>query len=167
MICSEVAVSHRLIRQQHVEGRLEDVFRYFKNPRNLEAITPPWLRFRVIGSSDPEIRLGTTVRYRLHLHGIPLSWESRIAEYQEGVIFADEMVKGPYRRWYHRHVFRQTAAGVEIEDVVDYQLPLGPLGRIAHAAVVRRQLTAIFDFRRARITDQFPSKRALGNAGTQ
>jgi ligand-binding SRPBCC domain-containing protein len=149
-------MSYRLVRRQSVGGSVDEVFAYFKDPRNLESLTPPWLGFRLMGSSDPEVRLGTTIRYRLRLHGIPLRWESAITEYQEGQAFADEMTRGPYRRWYHRHLFRPMATGVEIEDIVDYELPFGPVGRLVHAALVRRQLTAIFDYRVARMGERFP-----------
>lgn len=147
---------HRLERRQAVGGDLAGVFGFFKSPRNLESITPPWLGFRVLDSTDAEVRLGTRIRYRLRLHGIPVRWESRIAEYAENEVFADEQVVGPYRHWYHRHLFRPVPGGVEIEDVVEYRLPFGPLGRLAHAAIVRRQLEEIFDHRARVVGERFP-----------
>jgi ligand-binding SRPBCC domain-containing protein len=151
---------YRLHRCQVVAGDLPDVFGFFKSPRNLEAITPRWLRFRVVGATDPEVREGTRLTYRLRLHGVPVRWESRIAEYVENGMFADEQVVGPYRYWYHRHLFRPVLGGVAIEDVVEYQLPLGVLGRLAHAAFVRRQLTGIFDHRARVIGERFPLQPA-------
>jgi ligand-binding SRPBCC domain-containing protein len=153
-------MSYRLHRRQVVAGSPSEVFAFFRDPFNLEAITPPWLGFKVVESTDRTVRPGTTIRYRLRLHGIPLGWESRIAEYVEGEVFADEMLSGPYRRWYHRHAFRSTTDGVEIEDVVEYELPFGLLGRLAHALFVRRQLRAIFSFRERRITQLFPFQPA-------
>lgn len=153
-------MSHRLQRRQVVGADPCEVFAFFKDAHNLESITPPCLAFRVFGASDHEVREGTRVSYRLRLHGIPLRWESRIAEYVEGERFADEMVVGPYRRWYHRHLFRPVAGGVEIEDVVDYALPLGPLGRLAHAVAVRRELRDIFDYREGRIAELLPNRPA-------
>jgi len=137
---------------------LPAVFRFFKHPRNLEAITPSWLGFRVLDASDSEVVQGTRIRYRLRLHGIPLRWESLITEYEENVRFADTMVTGPYRSWYHRHSFRAVPRGVEMEDVVDYTLPLGPLGRVAHLVAVRGQLEAIFAYRRQQINEIFDPK---------
>jgi ligand-binding SRPBCC domain-containing protein len=75
-------------------------------------------------------------------------------------MFADEQVAGPYRHWYHRHLFHPVPGGVRIEDVVDYQLPLGVLGRMAHAAFVRRQLAGIFDHRERVIGERFPFQSA-------
>lgn len=149
-------MSHRLIRHQIVGGSLAEVFTFFDDPRNLETITPPWLGFRVLDATDRPVRLGTRIRYRLRLHGLPLRWESRIAEYRARAVFADEMLVGPYRRWYHRHLFFEVPGGVEIIDVVDYTLPFGPLGRAAHALLVRRQLGAIFAYRQEAIAARFP-----------
>jgi ligand-binding SRPBCC domain-containing protein len=151
---------HHLQRRQVVGGSLPQVFAFFKDPRNLEHITPPWLGLRVLEASDPEVRLGTRIRYRLGLCGIPLRWESRIAEYEPNRLFADQQVVGPYRRWHHRHVFRAVPGGVAIEDSVEYDLPLGVLGRMAHAIAVRRQLRTIFDYRALHCVRHFPSRPA-------
>lgn len=139
--------SHRLERRQVVAGRLSDVFRFFEDPRNLEAITPPWLRFRVESSTTDVVQLGTEIDYRLSWHVFPMRWRSRISEYEKDRMFADEMLRGPYAHWYHRHTFAETSTGIEIVDVVDYRLPFAFLGRAVHSALVRRQLEAIFDYR--------------------
>lgn len=148
-------MAHRLFRYQVVQAPLDQVFAFFRDPGNLEALTPPWLGFQVTGASDKEVRVGTRIQYRLRLHGIPLGWESRISEYQDGVMFADEQVRGPYRRWYHRHRFRPVPGGVAIEDEVEYRLPLGPLGRLVHWLVVRHQLRRIFDYRARVMRERF------------
>jgi ligand-binding SRPBCC domain-containing protein len=145
-----------LRRSQFVPAPLGEVFRFFEDPRNLEQITPPFLRFRVVSTSDEEVRLDTRIEYRLRWQIFPMRWNSRISEYEKNVMFADEMLRGPYRRWYHRHYFEEVEGGVEILDVVEYQLPLGPLGRVAHAVVVRRQLEEIFDYRHQMIQKLFP-----------
>jgi ligand-binding SRPBCC domain-containing protein len=150
----------RLQRRQVVGGELPAVFAFFKSPHNLEAITPRWLGFRVLEASDREMRLGTRISYRLHLHGISVRWVSRIAEYTENAVFADDQLVGPYRSWYHRHLFRAVPGGVEIEDVVEYRMPLGPLGRLAHAMFVQGQLSRIFDHRARVIGERFPLQPA-------
>lgn len=149
---------YRLHRRQVVGGGLPRVFAFFKSPQNLEAITPPWLGFRVLESTDTEVREGTRIDYRLRLHGIPVRWASRITEYVENERFADEQLIGPYRSWYHRHLFQAVPGGVAIEDVVEYQMPFGVLGRIAHWAFVRRQLAQIFDYRARLIGERFPQQ---------
>lgn len=156
-------MSYRLEQIQVVGGTLEDVFAFFTSPNNLEQLTPSFLGFKVLHSSDSNVRLGTVIDYRLQLHGLPLRWKSRISEYVEGTMFADEMLSGPYRRWYHRHLFRQVPGGVEIADIVEYDLPLGPLGRLARLLFVRSQLESIFAFRRAAIAARFPSASRLSS----
>ena len=155
----------RLHRQQVVGGDLPRVFGFFKTPHNLEAITPPWLGFRILETTDRQVRVGTRIAYRLKLHGIPVRWESRIAEYVENEMFADEQIVGPYRSWYHRHLVRAVPGGVAIEDLVEYRMPFGPLGRLAHAAFVRRQLERIFDHRARVIGELFPVQPAREGQG--
>ena len=150
-------MSYRLERRVHIPATIDQVFAFFKNPLNLGVLTPPWLGFSILESTDGEVRVGTEISYQLLLHGIPLRWKSRITEYREGELFADEQLSGPYRRWYHRHRFLPVAGGVEMIDVVDYEMPLGWLGRIAHAAFVRRQLGTIFDYRTQAINQRFPT----------
>ena len=146
---------HVLERRQLVSGEIDSVFSFFENPANLEAITPPWLNFQIIESTDDRVRVGTEFEYRLRWQGIPMSWRSRISEYERNEHFADEMLRGPYARWYHRHHFERLPGGVEIVDRVEYELPFGPLGRLVHHLIVRRQLEAIFDYRRDTIAGIF------------
>jgi len=152
-------MTHRLTRTTILRGDLSRVFAFFKDPRNLETITPPWLGFRITSTSDATVREGTLIDYRLRLHGVPLSWQSRITEYAEDSHFADEQTKGPYALWYHRHVFRRVADGVEMTDHVEYRLPFGPLGRLVHWLVVRHQLRAIFDYRTKVIAERLEDAR--------
>ncbi len=147
-----------LERRQKIPADLGRVFAFFKDPYNLEAITPPWLRFHVVEASDSTVRAGTTIRYVLRWHMTTMRWESVIAEFRENERFADEMRRGPYKRWYHTHVFVGNGAGVEMRDRVEYELPFGPLGRLVHALVVRRQLEAIFDYRENRIAEIFANE---------
>lgn len=144
-----------LERRQTVAAGIESVFAFFEDPSNLEIITPPWLSFEIISSTTTQVRLGTEFEYRLRWQRIPLSWRSRISEYEPGQHFADEMLRGPYARWYHRHLFTVVPGGVEIVDRVEYRLPMGPLGRLVHDVVVRSQLEAIFDYRREMVARIF------------
>ncbi|MDA1104744.1 MAG: SRPBCC family protein [Gemmatimonadetes bacterium] len=152
---------HVLERRQIVPADLHTVFSFFEDPWNLERLTPPWLNFNVRATTDRKVRLGTEIEYRLRWQIFPMTWRSRISEYVPGVRFADEMLEGPYKRWYHRHLFNEVTAGVEIVDIVEYELPLGPLGRIVHAAVIRSQLESIFDYRRRAATRLFEEARLV------
>ena len=149
------ASAYRLRRTTRIAANLDRVFAFFKDPRNLEMITPPWLGFRIMSTSDDVVQHGTRIRYHLRLHGIPMSWESRITEFDENAHFADEQIRGPYARWFHRHSFRAVDGGVEMTDDVEYRLPFGPLGRLVHWLIVRHQVRAIFDYRSTAIAAQF------------
>jgi deoxyribodipyrimidine photo-lyase len=144
-----------LERTQTVPGDLDTVFAFFEDPHNLRRITPPWLRFEVRWASDPSVQLGTRIRYTIHWLGLPMRWESRIARYEQNQCFADEMLRGPYRSWFHTHTFRAVPHGIEVHDRVEYSLPLGPLGSLVHRIMVRRQLEAIFDYRTRTLAEIF------------
>ena len=137
-----------LQREQRLPGSPADVFAFVADPRNLEAITPPLLRFRVVTPGPIEMRAGTLLQYRLRLHGLSLDWLTRIAEWVPGERFVDEQIAGPYRLWHHTHEFAPHGDGETLmRDTVRYALPLWPLGELS-APLVRRDLARIFDFRR-------------------
>lgn len=143
---------HRLEREQLVARPLTEVFAFFSQARNLEQITPPWLRFKLLSPEPIEMGVGTLIEYRLHGHGLPLRWVSRIEEWKPGSGFVDRQLRGPYRLWHHRHGFAAAGDRTVVRDHVNYALPLGMLGELAHRALVRRDLTRIFGFRQAAVT---------------
>lgn len=139
---------HRIEREQVVRQTVGEVFDFFAQPRNLERITPPWLRFEVRTPDPIRMGPGTLIEYRLRLHAVPLRWISRIEEWEEDRGFVDHQVRGPYRLWQHRHEFVPQGESTLVRDRVRYALPLGRLGDAANVALVRRDLRRIFDFRR-------------------
>jgi ligand-binding SRPBCC domain-containing protein len=143
---------HVLRRQQRLPGKPDAVFAFFADAHNLEAITPPWLSFRVTTPRPIEMRAGALIEYRLRLHGIPVAWLTRIEEWLPGVRFVDQQLSGPYRLWHHTHEFEPDGhGGTVMRDTVRYALPYWPLGEVAHFLLVRRDLAAIFDFRHAEV----------------
>ena len=139
---------HVLRREQRLPRPPDQVFPFFADAHNLEAITPPWLGFRVLTPHSTELRAGSLIEYRLRLHGVPLAWLTRIEDWTPGVRFVDSQLAGPYALWHHTHEFEPAGAtGTLMRDTVRYALPYWPLGEVAHALVVRRDLAAIFDFR--------------------
>jgi ligand-binding SRPBCC domain-containing protein len=138
---------HVLERRQRLPRPPQDVFPFFADAFNLEAITPPWLRFRVVTPEPVTMAEGTLLEYRLRLRGVPIRWLTRIAVWEPPVRFVDVQVSGPYRLWQHTHSFEPDGDGTLMRDRVRYALPLGPLGELAHLALVRRDLDRIFAFR--------------------
>lgn len=148
-----------LERSQVVAGELPAIFDFFKDPHNLAVLTPPWLRFEVRDATDASVRNGTRISYRIRWLGIPMRWVSVIEQYVEDLQFADRMLTGPYARWFHVHRFRAVPAGVAVDDRVEYALPLGFAGELAHAVMVRRQLEGIFTFRTRALVARFGPPR--------
>ncbi len=149
---------HRLIRTQHIPASAEAIWGFFSDARNLQAITPAHLRFRVLNPEDAarEIYPGQIISYRVSpLLGIPLFWMTEITAVKRYRLFVDEQRRGPYRLWHHQHLFEEGPDGVTMTDLVHYELPLGPFGNAAHALFVRRQVAGIFDFRTAAIAQHF------------
>ncbi len=146
---------HLLEREQFIRRPLAEVFDFFSRAENLEQITPAWLNFKVLSLSTSTIEAGTLIRYLLRWHGVPLRWTSRIVRWEPPYAFIDEQVSGPYRRWHHEHRFQEQEGGTLITDRVEYSLPLGLLGEVAHALMVRREVAAIFDFRAGEIRRRF------------
>lgn len=142
-----------LERIQFIPRPRAEVFAFFGDAHNLSRITPGFLRFRILTPAPIEMRAGTRIDYRLHLWGLPLRWQTRIESFEAGQAFVDVQVRGPYRKWIHRHEFRDVIGGTEMRDRVDYELPWGLLGKIAHALVVRQSLHRIFDHRAAVIAE--------------
>jgi ligand-binding SRPBCC domain-containing protein len=135
----------------------KEVFAFFADAANLEALTPGFLAFQIESPLPIEMRAGAIIEYRLKLHGVPIHWRTRIESFADGVGFIDVQEKGPYRVWRHQHRFRDIDGGTEITDHVDYELPLPPLGRIAHP-FVKRSLRQIFDFRRDEVARRFGAR---------
>lgn len=137
-------------------GRAE-VFEFFNDPRNLAEITPPSMGFRILAVDDPPMRAGFKIEYRIKVFGVPLRWLTTIAEYDPPNRFADEQTSGPYKYWYHEHIFENAGEGRTVmRDRVRYELPFGPLAALVHRLAVARRLRHIFDYRARRIAELFP-----------
>ena len=138
---------HRLEREQYIDRPLGDVFDFFAEAHNLERITPPWLSFQVLTPDPIEMGVGALIDYRLRVHGLPLRWTSRIEDWEPGRSFVDRQLRGPYGLWHHRHTFAQRGGGTVVRDEVDYAMPFGAVGDLAHPLFVRRDLERIFTYR--------------------
>lgn len=138
-------------REQRLPGPPESVFAFFADARNLEAITPPLLRFRVVTPQPMVLGVGALIRYTLRIHGLPVSWLTEITAWDPPHRFVDEQREGPYALWQHTHTFEPAGDGTLMRDVVRYAVGFGPLGALAQRAFVSRDVGAIFDFRAARV----------------
>lgn len=139
----------------------EEVFRFFGNAHNLEAITPSSLRFEVLTPAPIDMKPGTLIDYRIKLHGIPIRWRTRITEWDPPHKFVDEQLKGPYRLWVHTHTFTPKDGGTVIGDHVLYSHWGGP---IMERFFVRPDLDRIFAYRKVTIEKLLLGKRTSDDA---
>ncbi|HEX4931016.1 MAG TPA: SRPBCC family protein [Gaiellaceae bacterium] len=147
---SALSRAYALERTQVVQVPLEDAFAFFADARNLEQITPPWLRFRIV-EAPGELRVGARLRYRLSLFGIPIRWRTEIVAWTPPRGFVDVQRRGPFRLWEHTHRLTPVEDGTEIYDHVRYRLFLGPVGALVRLLLVRRWVEGIFDYRAERV----------------
>ena len=152
---------HRLHAAQTIDRPIDEVFAFFSRPENLGRITPPAMGFEQL-STDFDMRAGLEIDHRIRpVLGIPMRWRSRIETCDPPYRFTDLQVRGPYRRWEHRHTFTAVPGGTLIEDDVTYELPLGPLGSLAHRLAVRAQLLEIFRHRARTIESIFATPASI------
>lgn len=138
--------------EQWLPRTLNEVFPFFADARNLEELTPPWLRFDVVTPEPIPMAVGTTINYRLLWRGIPLRWTSEIAAWEPPHRFIDRQLRGPYRLWHHDHRFEAHENGTNVIDEVDYAV-WG--GAIANRLGVARDIDKIFAYRSARLRELF------------
>jgi ligand-binding SRPBCC domain-containing protein len=138
MATYELATSLRLARPR------PEVFAFFGDAGNLDALTPPWLKFRILTPRPIAMRPGTLIDYKLSIHGIPVRWRTAITTWAPPDVFVDEQLRGPYRRWVHTHLFSDEAGGTRVEDRVLYRVPGGAL---VNALIVAPDLRRVFAYR--------------------
>jgi ligand-binding SRPBCC domain-containing protein len=155
----EIRITHastgrgsRLEARQFLPHPCEVVFQFFADAFQLGTITPPWLQFVVLTPAPITMRIGLRIDYRLRLHGVPIRWQSAISAWEPPARFVDEQIRGPYRRWHHEHRFESVEGGTLCRDIVDYEVPGGP---IVDWLFVRRDLRMIFRFRQRKLAELF------------
>jgi ligand-binding SRPBCC domain-containing protein len=148
--------TYRLEREQWLPRPVDEVYRFFSRPENLQVLTPPWLDFRMVDAPQALVA-GSLIRYRLRWRWMPIRWTTEISEWNPPLGFVDRAVRGPYALWNHEHCFAEHEGGTTMRDRVTYALPLGWAGRLAHAAAVKRDLEAVFDFRAQTMRRLFPA----------
>lgn len=137
-----------------------DLFPFYADATNLERITPPFLRFRVVTPGPVEMREGAIIDYRLRLRGVPVRWRTAITMWDPPHGFRDEQVWGPYVLWRHTHTFEPREGGTMTTDRVQYIVPGGPLSELVHRAAVRDDVQSIFRYRAEVLGSLFGDERS-------
>jgi hypothetical protein len=146
---------YRLVHEQLVPRKLEEVFDFFSRAENLETLTPDFLHFKIVSVNPQPVQKGTLIQYKLRVRGLPLRWTSEIREWNPPTQFVDIQTRGPYKLWRHTHRFVAEGNNTRIVDEVLYDLPFGALGRIAHSVMVKSDVEKIFHYREMKIRELF------------
>jgi hypothetical protein len=139
--------TYRLDREQTVDSPRDEVFAFFADARNLERLTPPWLRCEILTPGPIDMRVGTIIQYALQCHRLPSQWTTAITVWNPPFEFVDVQLRGPYVLWHHRHAFETVGDSTRMIDEVHYRLPLGWIGRLMNGLMVQRDVMAIFNYR--------------------
>ncbi|MEN9307762.1 MAG: hypothetical protein RL173_1694 [Fibrobacterota bacterium] len=138
---------HTLTMTTTLPGLPESHFPFFADAQNLSRLTPPELGFRILTPSPIDMAAGTLIDYRIGLWGLPMRWRTRISSWEPPHSFADEQLKGPYKRWFHTHTFASdNNGGTLMTDSVEFALSLEPLSLVVFP-LVAWQLRRIFNYR--------------------
>jgi ligand-binding SRPBCC domain-containing protein len=149
-------------RQQTIARPIDDVFNFFKQPDNLEKITPSSVGFTILTPRPLKMQVGTVLDYTIKLFGLPVRWTTLISAYDPPHCFIDVATRGPYSFWHHTHMFEENDQGTIMTDEVHYALPFGIFGRLARFLWVKRQLEYIFDYRMRVICEVLKNGDAIG-----
>lgn len=147
---------YTLHTRQKLPISITKAWSFFSDPKNLEVITPRSMGFKTISGDDRDIFPGQIIQYTVKpLLGIPVKWVTEITHVVDGKYFVDEQRFGPYALWHHKHFLKEIPGGVEMEDIVDYKLPMGILGQLVHPFLVKPKLDEIFEYRRKKLIELF------------
>ena len=147
---------YRLHTNQNLPISVDEAWDFLSDPANLKTITPNYMGFNILSGADRKMFPGQIIQYIVTpLAGIPTKWVTEITHVKVKEYFVDEQRFGPYALWHHKHFIKAIPGGVEMEDIIDYKLPMGILGKLAHPIVVKPKLKEIFDYRYQKLIELF------------
>ena len=135
----------------------EQAWTFFSSPRNLNEITPADMTFHITSEIPDEMYEGLFITYKLKpFLNIPVSWVTEITHIKNQSYFIDEQRVGPYRIWHHEHHFREVTGGVEMTDILHYDVGKSIFGWMASKLFVDQRVKEIFEFREKKLRELFP-----------
>lgn len=147
---------YRLEAKLNLPITKDQAWEFLSNPKNLKTITPQYMSFDILSGADRPIYAGQIIQYLVTpLLGIKTKWVSEITHVEKGEYFVDVQLYGPYALWHHKHFIKEIPGGVEMEDIIDYKVPLGILGQLVHPFLVQPKLNEIFEYRRKKLVELF------------
>jgi ligand-binding SRPBCC domain-containing protein len=147
---------YRLHTHQNLPISVDEAWEFLSDPKNLKTITPNYMGFNILSGADRKMFAGQIIQYIVTpVAGIPTKWVTEITHVKDKKFFVDEQRFGPYSLWHHKHFIKAIPGGVEMEDIIDYKLPMGILGQLAHPIIVKPKLKEIFDYRYQKLIELF------------
>ena len=147
---------YTLHSKQNLPINSNEAWEFLSNPKNLKIITPDYMGFDIIAGGDRPMFAGQIIQYIVTpIFGIKTKWVTEITYVEDQKYFVDEQRYGPYDMWHHKHFLKEIPGGVEMEDIIDYKLPMGIFGRLFHPIIVKPKLDAIFAYRRTKLIELF------------
>ncbi len=137
---------------------------FLSQPKNLKTITPEHMGFHILSGDEKPMFPGQIIQYKVSpFPGFTTKWVSEITQVEHGHYFVDVQLFGPYALWHHKHFINPIEGGVIMEDIIDYKLPFGIFGQLAHPFIVKKQLKQIFKFREEKLTSLFGTMENMPN----
>jgi ligand-binding SRPBCC domain-containing protein len=147
---------YKLHKKQNLPITVDEAWTFLSSPKNLKTITPDYMGFNILSGADREMFAGQIIQYIVTpVLGIKTKWVTEITHVNQGHYFVDEQRFGPYALWHHKHFIRPIKGGIEMEDIIDYKLPFGWIGQLAHPILVKPKLKEIFDYRQQKLIELF------------
>ena len=143
-------------RKQKLPISVEKAWEFLSNPTNLKTITPEYMSFDILSGNEKPMYAGQIIQYIVTpILGIKTKWVTEITHVKKNEYFVDEQRFGPYALWHHKHFINEIEGGVEMEDIIDYKIPMGLLGQLAHPILVKPKLEEIFAYRQTKLIELF------------
>lgn len=147
---------YTLHKKQNLPISVDEAWNFLSDPRNLKTITPDYMGFHILSGADRPMFPGQIIQYIVTpILGIKTKWVTEITHVKDKEYFVDEQRFGPYALWHHKHFIKPIEGGIEMEDIVDYKVPMGILGQMVHPFLVKPKLEEIFNYRTTKLEALF------------
>ena len=149
---------YTLHKKQNLPISIQQAWDFLSDPKNLKTITPEYMGFHILSGADRPMFAGQIIQYIVTpVLGIKTKWVTEITHVVDKNYFVDEQRFGPYALWHHKHFIKEIDGGIEMEDIIDYKVPFGSLGQLAHPILVKPKLEEIFNYRTKKLEALFGS----------
>lgn len=147
---------YTLHKKQNLPISISEAWEFLSNPVNLKTITPDYMGFNILSGADRPMFPGQIIQYIVTpVLGIKTKWVTEITHVKHKEYFLDEQRFGPYALWHHKHFIKEIEGGIEMEDIIDYKVPMGILGQMVHPVLVKPKLKEIFEYRTKKLEELF------------